>query len=205
MGNHNFGENLMPDPTDKRIEELWQYIPPYTAPNHPPQVKVITTTNTGDTPMTEEDPDLLAGKNLDGLRARNPYHPMSERFRLTELLETANYQNNLLAQKCRELEKERDEARWEVCGFHHLTGFLAGDYAISRGWNYFNDERKWAKFPQSVTDFDKFLKARSEENNKSIERLWEENRQLRELKMQGVVSEPVKATPPHYDNLQDLG
>jgi len=61
--------------------------------------------------MTEEDPDLLAGDNLDGLRGRNPYSPMSERFRLTELLETANYQNNLLAQKCRELEKERDEAR----------------------------------------------------------------------------------------------
>ena len=38
-----------------------------------------------------------------------------------------------------------------------------------------------------------------------IERLREENRQLRELKMRGVVSEPVKATPPHYDNLQDLG
>ena len=162
--------------------------------------------------MTEEDPDLLAGDNLDGLRSRNPYSPMSERFRLTELLENARYQNNLLAQKCRELEKERDEARWEVCGFHHLTGFLAGDYAISRGWNYFNDERKWAKFPQSVTDFDKFLKARSEENNKSIERLWEENRQLREenrqlreMKMRGVVSEPVKATPPHYDYPQDLG
>ena len=56
MGNHHFGENLMPDPTDKRIEELWQYIPPYTAPNHPPQVKVITTTNTGDTPMTKNKP-----------------------------------------------------------------------------------------------------------------------------------------------------
>ena len=190
--------------------------------------------------MNEEDPDLLAGDNLDRLRGREPYPAMSERFRLTEELENARYENNLLAQKCRELEeridaikheveakekinatltssfdalrRERDEARWEVCGFHHLTGFLAGDYAISRGWNYFNDERKWAKFPQSVTDFDKFLKARSEENNKSIERLWEENRQLREenrqlreMKMRGVVSEPVKATPPHYDYLEDLG
>ena len=71
----------MTDPTDKRIEELWQYIPPYTAPNHPPQVKVITTTNTGDTPMTEEDPDLLAGDNLDRLRGRN----------LTEELENAKF------------------------------------------------------------------------------------------------------------------
>ena len=94
----------MTDPTDKRIEELWQYIPPYTAPNHPPQVEVITTTNTGDTPMTEEDPDLLAGDNLDRLRGRN----------LTEELENARYQNNLLTEECRELEKERDEARLQT-------------------------------------------------------------------------------------------
>lgn len=153
--------------------------------------------------MNEEDPDLLAGNNLDGLRARYPYSPMSERFRLTELLETAQYQNNLLAQKCRELEKERDEARREVCGFHHLTGFLAGDYAISRGWDCYKDHQRGWAFPKSVTDFKKFLKASSEEDRKTIERLQEENRQLRELKMHGVVSEPVKAIPPHYENLED--
>ena len=90
-----------------------------------------------------------------------------------------------LVAKCAELTRERDEARWEVCGFHHLTGFLAGDYAISRGWNYFNDEKKWAKFPPSVTDFDKFLKAHSEQDLKTIERLREENRELRELRIQG--------------------
>jgi hypothetical protein len=61
--------------------------------------------------MTEEDPDLLAGENLDELRGRNP---MSERFRLWQELENAKYQNNLLAQKCRELEQERDEAKREV-------------------------------------------------------------------------------------------
>jgi hypothetical protein len=58
------------------------------------------------TPMPEEDPDLLAGDNLDRLRGRGPYSAMSERFRLTEELENARYENNLLAQKCRELEKE---------------------------------------------------------------------------------------------------
>jgi hypothetical protein len=138
MGNHNFGENLMPDPTDKRIEELWQYIPPYTAPNHPPQVKVITTTNTGDTPMTEEDPDLLAGDNLDRLRGREPYSAMSERFRLTEELENARYENNLLAQKCRELEKERDEARRM-----YLASTCSDDEIIPEmkrhGWNCFKE------------------------------------------------------------------
>jgi hypothetical protein len=190
--------------------------------------------------MNEEDPDLLAGDNLDKLRGRGRYSAMSERFRLTELLETAKYQNDLLAQKCRELEKEnfhlaanqchagyggeyghhrcaeidrltkerdearkeRDEARREVCGFHHLTGFLAGDYAISRGWDCYKNY-SGEGFPQSVKDFKEFLKATSEENLKSFERLWEENRQLRELKMRGVVSEPVKATPPKYENLED--
>ena len=155
--------------------------------------------------MTEEDPDLLAGDNLDRLRGRKPYPAMSERYRLTEELENAKYQNNLLVQKCRELEKERDEARREVCGFHNLTGFLAGDYAISRGWDCFKDHQRGWAFPKSVTDFKEFLNAHSEENLKSIERLQEENRQLREMKMRGVVSEPVKATPPHYDHLQDLG
>lgn len=62
--------------------------------------------------MTEEDPDLLAGDNLDELRGRNP---MSERFRLWQELENAKYQNNLLAQRCRELEQERDEARRYSC------------------------------------------------------------------------------------------
>jgi hypothetical protein len=61
--------------------------------------------------MTEEDPDLLAGDNLDKLRGRKPYIPMSERWEETE---NAKYQNRLLAQKCRELEQERDEAKQEV-------------------------------------------------------------------------------------------
>ena len=109
-----------------------------------------------------------------------------------------------LVAKCAELTRERDEARREVCGFHHLTGFLSGDYAISRGWDCYKNY-SGEGFPQSVKDFKEFLNAHSEEDRKTIERLQEENRQLRELKMRGVVSEPVKATPPHYDYLQDLG
>lgn len=109
-----------------------------------------------------------------------------------------------LVAKCEELTRERDEARREVCGFHHLTGFLSGDYAISRGWDCYKNY-SGEGFPQSVKDFKEFLNADSEEDRKTIERLQEENRQLRELKMRGVVSEPVKATPPRYENLQDLG
>jgi len=34
---------------------------------------------------------------------------------------------------------ERDEARRDVCNMMHWTGFLAGDYANSRGWDCFKD------------------------------------------------------------------
>ena len=44
------------------------------------------------------------------------------------------------------LQRERDEARLEVCGLHHLTGFLAGDYANSRGWDCFKDHPRGLEF-----------------------------------------------------------
>ena len=122
--------------------------------------------------MPEEDPDLLAGDNLDGLRDRNPYSPMSERFRLTELLENARYENNLLVQKCRELQeridalkhqveakeninstltgafnalrRERDEARREACGSDGGTIGEALLDAERRGWDCFK-EKGWVK------------------------------------------------------------
>jgi len=36
---------------------------------------------------------------------------------------------------------ERDEARRDVCDMMHWTGFLAGDYARSRGWDCFKDDK----------------------------------------------------------------
>jgi len=103
--------------------------------------------------MTEEDPDLLAGDNLDKLRGRGRYSAMSERFRLTELLETAKYQNDLLAQKCRELEKERDEARRSCCEYAAIVNGadtadgmesgrfyeIAMKYMKDRGWDCFKE------------------------------------------------------------------
>ena len=65
---------------------------------------------------------------------------------------------------------------------------------------------------QSVIDYEACKKYINNEGVKmmseaanEIERLREENRKLRELKIQDVVSEPQKATPSHYDHLQDLG
>lgn len=73
----------------------------------------------------------------------------------------------------REARNERDEARREVCGFHHLTGFLGGDYAISRGWDCYKNY-SGEGFPQSVKDFKKFLKEHSDADFKTIERLRED-------------------------------
>jgi len=37
------------------------------------------------------------------------------------------------------LRVERDEARRDICSMMHMTGFLAGDYADSKGWDCFKD------------------------------------------------------------------
>jgi hypothetical protein len=137
--------------------------------------------------MNEEDSDLLAGENLDELRGRNPYSAMSERFQLWEELENAKYKNNLLAQKCRELEMEGF-----VLAANQCHAGYAGEYGHHRckeidrlteerdearrevcdmhhltGFlrgDYANS-RKWDCFPnkqhkfsQSAKDFDEYLK-----------------------------------------------
>jgi hypothetical protein len=37
------------------------------------------------------------------------------------------------------LKAERDEARREICDMNHMTGFLSGDYALSRDWDCFKN------------------------------------------------------------------
>jgi len=41
--------------------------------------------------------------------------------------------------KNKQLQAERDEARRDICSMMHMTGFLAGDYADSKGWDCFKD------------------------------------------------------------------
>ncbi len=93
-----------------------------------------------------------------------------------------------IAEVIERLIKERDEARWEVCGFHHLTGFLAGDYAISRGWNYLNDERKWSEFRPSVKEFEAYLKGQEQVWLEIIEN---KNKRIKEL--EGLIDSAMEA------------
>lgn len=55
-----------------------------------------------------------------------------EREYLNEMIRSLN---NQLVDALR----ERDEARRDVCNMMHMTGFLAGDYADSKGWDCFKD------------------------------------------------------------------
>ena len=74
---------------------------------------------------------------------------------------------------------QRDEARREVCGFHHLTGFLAGDYANSRGWDCFKDHPRGLGFPPSVNDFKIFLEGQDKIFLDKIDRLTAERDEAR--------------------------
>ena len=79
----------------------------------------------------------------------------------------------------KKLREERDEARREVCGFHHLTGFLAGDYANSRGWDCFKDHPRGLGFPPSVNDFKIFLEGQDKIFLDKIDRLTAERDEAR--------------------------
>jgi hypothetical protein len=60
---------------------------------------------------------------------------VAEWIRCTDLTRRA-------AEEIKRLRQERDEARRDVCDMMHITGFLAGDYADSRGWDCFPDRKQ---------------------------------------------------------------
>lgn len=110
--------------------------------------------------MTDATPNPLYNLECAPNTGSNRYPAMSERYRLTEELENARYENNLLAQKCREMEKERDEARRELCAARRelcrdeaiirlqrhrvhrdsedVVG-MAKEIAVERGWDCFKE------------------------------------------------------------------
>jgi DNA repair exonuclease SbcCD ATPase subunit len=95
------------------------------------------------------------------------------------------------AKKIERLREERDEARREVCGIHHVTGFLAGDYALSRGWDCFpnrihkatqveKDFRAWLEASDGgLLDTIDLLRSRCEHLETDRNNLELENRRLR--------------------------
>jgi len=54
-------------------------------------------------------------------------------------LRKAETECSMLRVECGVIAAERDEARRDVCSMMHMTGFLGGDYAHSKGWDCFKD------------------------------------------------------------------
>jgi hypothetical protein len=66
---------------------------------------------------------------------------------------------------------ERDEARRDVCDMMHMTGFLAGDFAHSKGWDCFKDGDKhpWS---DDVVNFRNIYYAYSDELTAQRDAAW---------------------------------
>jgi hypothetical protein len=60
--------------------------------------------------------------------------------RLREMLRLEREECAACAIDRKETQRERDEARREVCVLMQRTGFLRGDYADERGWDCFKKE-----------------------------------------------------------------
>lgn len=117
----------------------------------------------------------------------------------------------------KKLREERDEARREVCGIHHVTGFLAGDYAMSRGWDCFpswihtatqveKDFRKWLEASDGgLLDTIDNLRDRCEHLETDRNNLELENQRLRRELGQGSDPEAFVswADAAHLDDLLD--
>jgi hypothetical protein len=69
------------------------------------------------------------------------------------------------------LTAERDEARRDVCDMMHMTGFLAGDFAHSKGWDCFEDGDKhpWS---DDVVNFRNIYYAYSDELTAQRDAAW---------------------------------
>lgn len=66
---------------------------------------------------------------------------------------------------------ERDEARRDVCDMMHMTGFLAGDFAHSKGWDCFKngDKHPWS---DDVVNFRNIYYAYSDELTAQRDAAW---------------------------------
>ncbi len=92
------------------------------------------------------------------------------------------------------LRAERDEARRDVCDMMHMTGFLSGDFADSKGWDCFKDGFK--EFSDTVKDFRNIYYAHSDKVTAERD---EARREVCELKSYNFAH---KITPKAYAELR---
>jgi hypothetical protein len=106
--------------------------------------------------------------------------------RLLNLEEECNKKNQMQA--------ERDEARRDVCSMMHMTGFLGGDYAHSKGWDCFKDGH--TGFSSEIQNFRDIFYGYKDELRAERDKARREVCELKSLNFEG------KITPKAYAELR---
>ena len=106
--------------------------------------------------------------------------------RLLNLEEECNKKNQMQA--------ERDEARRDVCSMMHMTGFLGGDYAHSKGWDCFKDGH--TGFSPEIQNFRDIFYGYKDELRAERDEARREVCELKSLNFEG------KITPKGYAELR---
>lgn len=106
--------------------------------------------------------------------------------RLLNLEEECNKKNQMQA--------ERDEARRDVCSMMHMTGFLGGDYAHSKGWDCFKDGH--TGFSPEIQNFREIFYGYKDELRAERDEARREVCELKSLNFEG------KITPKAYAEMR---
>jgi hypothetical protein len=106
--------------------------------------------------------------------------------RLLNLEEECNKKNQMQA--------ERDEARRDVCSMMHMTGFLGGDYAHSKGWDCFKDGH--TGFSPEIQNFREIFYGYKDELRAERDEARREVCELKSLNFEG------KITPKGYAEMR---
>jgi hypothetical protein len=106
--------------------------------------------------------------------------------RLLNLEEECNKKNQMQA--------ERDEARRDICSMMHMTGFLGGDYAHSKGWDCYKDGH--TGFSPEIQNFRDIFYGYKDELRAERDEARREVCELKSLNFEG------KITPKGYAELR---
>ena len=103
---------------------------------------------------------------------------------IERLREALRIEQEELAACCidrKETQRERDEARREICQIMHYTGYLGGDYANHRKWDCYKDGKHNPLSAEIQQNFKEWLDGQLKYYKDKVDELRNELRQKQEL------------------------
>ena len=114
-------------------------------------------------------------------------------MRLLNLEEECNKKNQMQA--------ERDEVRRDVCSMMHMTGFLAVDYADSKGWDCFKDG--YTGFSPEIQNFRDIFYGYKDELRAECDEARREVCELKSLNFEGKITPKAYAEMRKWDCFEE--